>query len=116
MERLNPKRRDAASNRHKRLWKIGGIAMKRYAPFKFRPGFALAAAALTIATLSLTVVIPAVMAPEPGAMTTVAQHEAASGAIEVTIIPARIDVIGMRSESVAARPVNPSVQRTSFKS
>jgi hypothetical protein len=90
--------------------------MKRYAPFKFRPGFALAAAALTIATLSLTVVIPAVVAPPPGAVTTVAQRQAAPGAIEVTITPARIEVIGMRSESVAARPVNSSVQRTSFRS
>jgi len=90
--------------------------MKRYAPFRFQPAFALAAAALTVATLSVTVVVPAAVAPEPAVATTIAQREGGSGAIEVTIIPARIDVIGMRSESVAARPVNPSVQRTSFKS
>ena len=85
--------------------------MKRYAPFKFRPGFALAAAALTIATLSLTVVAPAALSPAPSDATAIAATP-----IEVTIIPGRIDVVGMRGESIAARPVNESVRYTSFRS
>ena len=90
--------------------------MKRYAPFRFRPAFALAAVALTAATLSLTVVAPAALSPKPSDATAIAAREPAPGAIEVTIIPARIEVIGMRGESIAARPINESVRRTSFGS
>jgi hypothetical protein len=90
--------------------------MNTYAPFRFRPAFALAAVALTAATLSLTVVAPAALSPAPSDATAVAAREPAPGAIEVTIIPARIEVIGMRSESVATKPVNESVRRTSFRS
>jgi hypothetical protein len=91
--------------------------MKRYAPFRFRPAFALAAMALTAATLSLAVVVPAAVSPMATEATALAAHRMAPAAIEVTIIPARIDVIGMRdSESIAATPARETVRRTSFRS
>jgi hypothetical protein len=90
-------------------------SMKRYRYAPFRPAFALAAVALTVATWSLMVVAPAALSPEPSDATALAARDAATGAIEVTIIPTRIDVIGMRSESVAAKPTQESVRHTSFK-
>jgi len=90
--------------------------MKRYAPFRFRPAFALAAVALTAATLSLTVVVPAAVSPAATDTATLVAHRTSPAAVEVTIIPARIDVIGLRDESIAATPANRSVRRTSFRS
>ena len=78
--------------------------MKRYAPFRFRPAFALGAVALTAATLSLMVVAPAALSPEPSDATAVA---ATQPAIEVTIFPYT------RSSDL---PVNESVRYTSFRS
>ncbi len=76
--------------------------MNRYAPFRFRPGFALAAAALTAATMALAVGVPAALSPDHAA---VALSPATTGAaVEVTIVPASIDVVGLRDESVAATP------------
>jgi len=90
--------------------------MKRYAPFRFQPAFALGAVALSAATLALTVFVPAAVSPIATDATTLAAHRTSTNAIEVTIIPARIDVIGMRDESIAATPARESARRTSFRS
>ena len=89
--------------------------MKAYAPFRFRPAFALAAVALTAGTLSLTVLVPAAVSPTASDARVLAAHRA-SDAIEVRIIPAYIEVIGMRDESIAATPARNPVRRTSFRS
>jgi hypothetical protein len=78
--------------------------MKRYAPLRFRPAFGLAAAALTAATMVLTVGVPAALSPEGPAATSLAASRDAPAAIEVTIFPASVDVIGVRGESVASTP------------
>lgn len=78
--------------------------MKRYAPLRFRPAFGLAAAALSAATMALTVGVPAALSPEVPAATSIAANRNAPAAIEVTILPASVDVIGLRGESVASTP------------
>jgi len=73
--------------------------MNSYAPLRFRPAFGLAAVALTAATMSLAIGVPAALSPDHAVA-----PATASAAIEVTIVPASIDVIGLRGESVASTP------------
>jgi len=109
---MNPERPPAASktqqgHRHRR------DTMKRYAPFRFHPAFGLAAVALTAATMTLAVGVPVALSPEGPAAPTMTVARAAPGAIEVTIIPARIEVVGVRDESLAASPARDSARRAS---
>jgi hypothetical protein len=64
----------------------------------FRPVFGAAAVALTALTVSLAVVVPAHLAPGQ-ASTELAATSADAHVTEVAIIPARIDVIGVRARS-----------------
>lgn len=75
--------------------------MNRFDPQLPRTVFALAGFALTMLTLMLAVVVPAMLAP---AGTDVSTQVAATPKTphEVAINPSRIDVIGIRTREVAA--------------
>lgn len=78
--------------------------MNRYQNSTPRALIAIAAAALTAATLGLAVIVPATLdsaAPE-GRTLVAAKAPAAPAAAEVAIHPARIEVIGVREPAVAA--------------
>lgn len=77
---------------------------KRYAPSRFRPAFGMAAFALAATTMTLLVVVPAALSPEYPAASALNARGTAPAAIEVTIVPERIDVVGIRDESLAATP------------
>jgi hypothetical protein len=66
--------------------------MKTYRPTNLRPAFGIAAVAMAILTLALSVVAPAKL--DSDARLTAAARTA--GATEVAISPARIDVIAVR--------------------
>ena len=89
--------------------------MKRYAPYRFRPVFGLAAVALTAATMTLAVGVPIALSPEAPA-TMLAAGRSATAATEVTIVPASIDVIGLRAESVASTRAREARTHASFRS
>ena len=74
--------------------------MNRYPNSTPRALFALAAAALTAATLGLAVIVPATLDSAPPDGRALAAR--APAAIEVAIHPARIDVIGVREPAVAS--------------
>ncbi len=88
--------------------------MKRYAPIRFRPAFAFAAVALSAATMSLAVGVPAVLSPGHAAVA--AEAPATARVIEVAIVPASIEVVGLRAEAVAPRPERAAVRHASFRS
>jgi len=114
--RLNPKPGNAASKLAETLDTLEGH-MKRYARyprFRFRPAFAAAAVALSAATMLLAVGVPVALSPGHAAAT--AEAPATSRSIEVAIVPASIEVVGLRAEAVAARPERAAVRHTSFRS
>ena len=78
--------------------------MKRYQPKSFRPAYGFAsAAALTALTLSLAVVVPAGLCT--GADNATLAGAASTPAIrQVTISPARIDVVVDRTTNLATSP------------
>ena len=90
--------------------------MKRFAPLRFRPAFGLAAAALTAATMTLAVGVPATLSSEVPAATSLAANRSAPAAIEVVIFPASIDVVGLRGESVASTPAREVKTPSSIRS
>lgn len=81
---------------------------KQYRPAKtqrlLRPAFGVAAALAAAATLGLAVVTPAVLATaEPSARQALVAHEVqhvVREPAEVAILPARIDVVVVRTKSV----------------
>ena len=76
--------------------------MRRYQPKTFRPAYGFASAAtLTALTLSLAVVVPAGMCTT-AENATLAGPAAAPAMRQVTISPARIDVVVERSTNLAA--------------
>jgi hypothetical protein len=76
--------------------------MKRYQPKSIRPAFGIAsAAALTALTISLSVVVPVGLAPVAGAAM-LAAPSSAPAFRQVTISPARIDVVVVRSTNIAS--------------
>ena len=77
--------------------------MNSYEPLDFRPVFGAAAFALAALTMVLTVGVPARIAPA-GSFTVPAAAHATRVATEVTIEPARIEVIGVRETDIAASP------------
>ena len=81
--------------------------MNRYQPRRFHPFVAFAAAAMTALTFILAVGVPSSLAPA-GADTALAAA-AKMRAIDVAIILAPIDVIGMRDTTVAGRQNKPRV-------
>jgi hypothetical protein len=79
--------------------------MNRYQPSTPRVALGIAALALTAVTMTLALFVPASMAPfapEMGAVRTA--RAPAPPATEVLIIPARIDVIGVRKSKIAGVP------------
>ena len=81
--------------------------MNRYEPW-FHPIFAILAIAMTALTLMLAVGVPtSFTAADPDAMTLAVPQRMTTGAIEVDIIPVRIDVIGVRDTNVADRQTKP---------
>jgi hypothetical protein len=76
--------------------------MNRYQPKAPRAAFGIAAVAMTVLTLGLAVVVPAKLAPEgQSAATLLAARSKAPAATEVRIVPARIEVLGVRESTVA---------------
>lgn len=78
--------------------------MKRYSPSTFRPAFGVAAAALSAVTLALAVVLPVGLCascPEDATLAT-----SAPAAIEVVIIPARIEVVAEPVRTVTLEPIH----------
>jgi hypothetical protein len=79
--------------------------MNRYQPSTPRVALGIAALALTSLTMALALIVPASMsplAPEMGAVRTA--RAPAPRPTEVVIIPARIDVIGVRKSKIAGVP------------
>jgi hypothetical protein len=91
--------------------------MKRYAPFRFRPVFGMAAVAMTAATMALAVGVPVALAPDApdsAALAALAATRAAP-ATEVPIVLPRIDVVGVRDDSVAATPARDTARPRSTR-
>ena len=88
--------------------------MSRYQTSTPRAAFAFTAAALTALTIGLAVVLPASMETGSAANRTLATATPALGvaATEVSIIPARIHVQGVREPELAAAPVDGSEARS----
>lgn len=75
--------------------------MKRYQPKSIRPAFGIASAAvLTALTILLSVVVPVGLAPVAAAAM-LAAPSSAPAVRQVTISPARIDVVVVRSTNLA---------------
>lgn len=81
-----------------------------------RPVIMLVAAAMTASSLALAVVVPALHEPMPGGAQAphVAKHVAPPEPVTVTIDPARIDVVGRRTQETALD--EPSFGRSGRKS
>ena len=75
--------------------------MNRYQPKAPRAAFGIAAIAMTVLTLGLAVVVPAKLAPAGPEASTLLAVKSKAPATEVTIVPARIEVIGVRESTVA---------------
>lgn len=74
--------------------------MKRYLPPSHRPAFAVAALAMTVLTIALSVAVPAALSP--AARTLPAGAARAAAPIDVLISPARLDIVAVREANVAA--------------
>jgi hypothetical protein len=84
--------------------------MNRYEPSMFRPAFGVAAAALSAVTLAAAVVFPLSLACGcPGEATLAGTPSA----IEVSINPAKIDVVGEPVRTVMLSPVYVVARRSS---
>ena len=84
--------------------------MNRYETPMPRMSFGLAAIALSVVTLGLTVMLPASLNSGRGDNAAVsAANSATPAAIEVSIIPARIDVTGECEQNMAYEPSRRSV-------
>ena len=81
--------------------------MKRYETPMSRMSFGLAAVALSAATFGLTVMLPTSLYSEHDRAALAAKRAAP---IEVSIIPARIDVTGECEKSMAYEPARHSVR------
>jgi Mg2+/Co2+ transporter CorB len=84
--------------------------MNDYQPTRFHAGAGIAAGAMMVLTLAITVVLPmhlAATGPDSATLTGPARHDAV--ATEVAIIPARIDVVGSRDTTLAERMNKPHV-------
>jgi hypothetical protein len=88
--------------------------MKRYAPFRFRPVFGLAAVAMTAATMTLAVGVPVALSPGAVDSTTLAVARAVPGA-DVPIALGRIEVIGVRDDSFASTPAREAARPPSTR-
>jgi hypothetical protein len=78
--------------------------MNRYQPSTFRPAFGLAALALTVFTLLVTVIVPAGLSSADRDTTT--PVASAAMATEVAIRPARIDVTASPARAVVIESVD----------
>lgn len=85
--------------------------MKAYRPQAPRAAFALCAAALSAVTMLLTVYAPARWDSGFEPTVTLADTHAPPQPIEVAILPARIEVVGIREPNIAwalAAPADPN--------
>jgi hypothetical protein len=91
--------------------------MSRYETSMPRMSFGLAAIALSVVTLGLTVMLPASLNSGHGDTASLAAAKsAAPTAVEVSIVPARIVVTGECEQNMAYEPARraaPSVDRSS---
>lgn len=78
--------------------------MTRYQPSRPTAAIGAAALAMTGLVFSLAVYVPATLAPTTTAV-------ARQPAVEVAIIPSRIEVIGLRSGVTASNTATPSAVR-----
>ena len=79
--------------------------MNRYQPSTFRPAFGVAAFALTVLTLVVTVVVPTGLSPgQDAALQADSMRE--MPASEIAILPSTIDVVGSPSRKVVIETVN----------
>ena len=82
--------------------------MNEYRPTRFNIGAGIAAAAMMTLTLVIAVVVPMSLAPAgPDSATLTGPARDATGAIEVVIIPSRIEVVGTRDTTLANRQNKP---------
>jgi len=109
VEAVNPARRSTASNRRVRTLDNMELPMNRYDPRTPRALFGFAAVALTLATLAISILVPAGLehdAATPGDVATRVESErsiAAGDAIVTTI-----DVVAVRHAPIV--PVQPVAQ------
>ena len=76
--------------------------MNRYQPNAFHPVLGIAAVAMTALTFVLAIGVPSrVAAPLVDGAAQAAATRVPAGFVEVAIIPARIDVVGVRDTTVA---------------
>lgn len=75
--------------------------MNRYEHHLPAPIIAVAAVLATVVTMALAVIMPAELAPIGGGALAGARP-AAAAPVEVAIVPARIDVVGVRNAKSAA--------------
>ena len=90
--------------------------MNRYETPMPRMAFGLAAIALSVVTLGLTVMLPASLELGARRRRVAGCREAGAAAIEVSIVPARIVVTGECEQNMAyepARRVAPAIDRSS---
>jgi hypothetical protein len=77
--------------------------MKRYQPSTFRPTFGVAAAALSAVTLAVSVILPMGLA-------TACPHDwtlaISPTAVEISIVPAYMDVVATPVRTVTLEPVS----------
>ena len=85
--------------------------MNPYQPLDFRPVFGAAAFGLAALTMALAVGIPARMGPT-GSFGAPAAARATRVATEVTIEPARIEVVGVRETDIASTRAHAQGSRT----
>ena len=74
---------------------------------RFHPFFAILAIAMTALTLVLAVGVPASLSPPGPDARLAATQRLTTGGTEVAIIPARIEVVGVRDSNVAGRQNKP---------
>lgn len=85
--------------------------MNRYPPSNLRPLFGIAAIAMTALTVAVSVVAPAQHVPAAREAATLVATKRFAPATEVAIIPARIDVIGLRDTNIADSPARAGALR-----
>jgi hypothetical protein len=82
--------------------------MNRYQPPRSPWTFGVASVALMALTFALAIGVPTSLIPAvPDTRTIAASHRMATGATTVAVIPARIEVVGVKDTKVADRHSKP---------
>jgi hypothetical protein len=109
-EIVNPDPRPAASKGIAASSRIRSQIMNRYEPKVPRAALGIAAVAMTVIALGMTIVVPATMGTGDPMAGSLAASKVAPAPVEVVIIPAQIDVVavpGRELVSAQTRNVDP---------